>query len=170
MILVSHDRALLEAVGSRTLVCEDGGCGATRAAGPSTSATATSAEAAAAAAAGGQARGQGAASASSPGAVAKNAVRKAGRLEEQIEEAEAELRAIEDELADPAAWSSPGRSERADERHEEAKRKVGELYEEWEEAEARGQCSGRSSLTHQTGARRLGGGAARVFVQRRSQY
>ena len=38
VVLISHDRALLEAVGSRTLVCEDGSLRATRAAGPSTSA------------------------------------------------------------------------------------------------------------------------------------
>ena len=71
-----------------------------------------------------------------PGAEAKSAERKAARLAEQIEQAEAELRAIEDELADPDAWSSPQRAERANERHEDAKRKLAELYEQWEEAEA----------------------------------
>jgi putative heme iron utilization protein len=45
-----------------------------------------------------------------------------------------ELSALEDELADPAAWSSPGRRERATARHAEAKRKVETLYEEWEAA------------------------------------
>ncbi len=43
VVLVSHDRALLEAVGTRTLVCEDGRLAATRPAGPPTSATATNA-------------------------------------------------------------------------------------------------------------------------------
>ena len=54
---------------------------------------------------------------------------------ERIEAAEAELRELEEELADPAAWSTPGRVERASERHEAAKRKLAELYEQWEEAE-----------------------------------
>ena len=77
----------------------------------------------------------------------KKAARKAGRLAEKIEAAEAELRAVEEELADPAAWSTPAKAERANERHEAAKRKVAELYEQWEEAERGGQRSGRSSLT-----------------------
>jgi ATP-binding cassette subfamily F protein 3 len=57
------------------------------------------------------------------------------RLERAIEEAEAELRRIEDELADPGAWASPGRSERAGKRHQEAQRAVEELYEQLEAAE-----------------------------------
>ncbi len=48
----------------------------------------------------------------------------------------AELRELEDELADPAAWSSPGRVERASKRHAEAKTAVEELYAEWEAAQA----------------------------------
>ena len=39
------------------------------------------------------------------------------------------------ELSDPAAWSTPAKAGRASERHEEAKRKLAELYESWEEAE-----------------------------------
>ena len=49
------------------------------------------------------------------------------RLEHEIEAAEATLRAIEDELADPAAWSTPEASARSTQRHEEAKRTVAEL-------------------------------------------
>ena len=67
---------------------------------------------------------------------AQKAARKAAKLEQRIEKAEAELQALEDELADPAAWSSPGRIERASKRHEEAKAAVAELYEEWEDAQA----------------------------------
>jgi hypothetical protein len=70
------------------------------------------------------------------GRAAKKAVRKATRLAEQIEQAEAELRELEEELADPEAWSSPGRAERAEARHAAAKRAVAELVERWEEAEA----------------------------------
>ena len=42
------------------------------------------------------------------------------RLERQIEAAEAALRALEDELSDPAAWSTPEASARSSPRHEEA--------------------------------------------------
>ena len=48
----------------------------------------------------------------------------------------AKLRELEDELADPAAWSSPGRVERGTKRHEEAKAAIEELYAEWEAAQA----------------------------------
>jgi ATP-binding cassette subfamily F protein 3 len=135
VVLVSHDRALLEAVGTRTIACEDGRL----ASHPSGWAEyqrerdeRADAEASAAAAekrAGKEAKRR-------PGAAAKAAARKAGRLAEKIEAAEAELRAIEEELSDPAAWSTPEKAERAGERHEAAKRRLAELYERWEEAEA----------------------------------
>jgi ATP-binding cassette subfamily F protein 3 len=54
------------------------------------------------------------------------------RLEQEIEAAEAALRSIEDELADPAAWATPEATARSSSRHEEAKRAVAELYERWE--------------------------------------
>jgi hypothetical protein len=54
------------------------------------------------------------------------------RLEREIEAAEASLRALEEELSDPAAWSTPQRSADATARHEQAKRAVDELYERWE--------------------------------------
>jgi ATP-binding cassette subfamily F protein 3 len=135
LILVSHDRALLEAVGSRTIVFEE----ARLRSHPSGWAAyqrerdeREAAKAATAAAEKRSASGGGKRRSSSP---AKKAARRAGRLAEQIERAEAELRAVEDELADPEAWSSPGRAERAGKRHEEAKRAVKELYAQWEEAE-----------------------------------
>src|SRR5581483_2755940 len=54
------------------------------------------------------------------------------RLEREIEAAEASLRALEQELSDPAAWSTPQRTADATARHEQAKRAVDELYERWE--------------------------------------
>jgi ATP-binding cassette subfamily F protein 3 len=136
VILVSHDRALLEAVGSRTLVCEDGELRSYD------SGWATyqhdrdeRAEAASASAAAAKREGKKAAKRHSPGTISKKAARKAGRLAEKIEAAEAELARVEEELADPAAWSSPAKVEQANERHEAAKRKLAELYERWEEAE-----------------------------------
>ena len=55
-------------------------------------------------------------------------------LEERIEQAEAELRELEDELADPGAWSTRAGPSGPTTRHDAAKRAVEELYEEWEAA------------------------------------
>ena len=131
VLLVSHDRALLEAVGSRTLVCEDGRLESHPNGWAEYQARRDEKEAEAEAAA--KPRGGGKKySATKP---AQKAARKAAKLEERIERAEAKLCELEDELADPAAWSSPGRIERATKRHEEAKAAVEELYAEWEEAQ-----------------------------------
>ncbi len=136
VILVSHDRALLEAVGSRTIVCEGGklrshpsGWAAYQRRQEEDEEAASAAAAAAKRAAGGGGKRQ------RPELVAQRAARKASRLAEKIEAAEAELRKVEDELSDPATWSTPAKSEQANQRHEAAKRKVAELYEQWEEAE-----------------------------------
>jgi ATP-binding cassette subfamily F protein 3 len=140
LILVSHDRALLEAVGSRTVVFEDGRLESHEGGwadyvrdreerlAAAAAADAQASTPAAAAKAGRQRPARG---------PSKNAIRAVGRIEERIEAAEAELRTVEDELADPAAWSSPGRSRRSTERHEAAKRAVEELYRELERAEAK---------------------------------
>ena len=53
-----------------------------------------------------------------------------------IELAEAELRELEEELADPSAWSTPEKAERAEKRHRAAKEALADLFERWEEAEA----------------------------------
>ena len=142
VILVSHDRALLEAVGSRTLVLADGEL-ESHPVGWATyqrEADERAAEAAAAPAPSGNGAGRGAGKGKGERARAKgpskNALRKVTDLEKAVERAEAELRVIEEELADPAAWSSPGRTERASERHRAAKEEVARLYEEWESAQA----------------------------------
>ena len=62
----------------------------------------------------------------------KNAVREAQKLEREIEAAEAALQALEEELADPAAWAEPERAADATERHTAAKRAVEELYARYE--------------------------------------
>jgi ATP-binding cassette subfamily F protein 3 len=133
LVLVSHDRALLEAVGSRTIVCED------------TKLTSYSSgwaeyqrrrdERAAESAAAAKPAGKGGGNRYSATKPAEKAAKKAARLEQRIERAEAELREIEDELADPAAWSSPGSVERATERHTKAKQTLEELYRDWETAQ-----------------------------------
>ena len=136
VLLVSHDRALLEAVGTRTLVCEDGrleshlsGWAAYQRDRDEKEAAEREAEVAKG---GTKLGGRGKPRRKGP---SKNAIRDVGRIEDRIERAEADLRAVEDELADPAAWSSPGRSKRATAKHEEAKRVVDELYAELEKAE-----------------------------------
>jgi len=135
VLLVSHDRALLEAVGSRTLVCEGGELKSYPSGWAEYQRRRDEREAEAVSAARASSKGDGGKkySATKP---AQKAARKAAKLEQRIERAEAKLRGLEDELADPAAWSSPGRIERATKRHEEAKTEVEELYAEWEEAQA----------------------------------
>ncbi|MEZ5073812.1 MAG: ABC-F family ATP-binding cassette domain-containing protein [Solirubrobacterales bacterium] len=148
VILVSHDRALLEAVGTRTIVCEGGrleshltGWAAYQRARDEREARARerrarerAGPASRPAAGDGRDRPDGGDRGRRRGP-SKNALRRVAGIEREIERAEAELRAVEDELADPAAWASPGRSRRATERHEAAKRAVQDLYERLEEAE-----------------------------------
>jgi ATP-binding cassette subfamily F protein 3 len=133
-VLISHDRALLEAVGSRTLVCEDGRLSSHPSGWAEYQRRRDEREAAATAAAKPPpSNGGGRYSATK---TAQKAAKRAARLEEKIERAEARLREVEEELADPAAWSSPGRVERAEASHREAKQAVEELLGQWEEAQA----------------------------------
>ncbi len=141
VILVSHDRALLEAVGTRTLVCEDGEL-RSHPIGWATYQRERDEKDAASAAAAQAAKPARAPAKRNAGRDAKKAVRKASRLAERIEQAEAELRRVEEELSDPEAWSSPGRAERAEERHAAAKSAVAELYEQWEAAEGEVNAAG----------------------------
>ncbi len=136
VVLVSHDRALLEAVGSRTLVCEDGELRSHESGWAAYQRERDERDAAAGASEREDKPRPASADGRNAGRTAKNAARKAGRLAERIERAEAELGAVEEELADPGAWSSPGRAKRAEARHAAAKRAVAELYEQWEDAEA----------------------------------
>jgi ATP-binding cassette subfamily F protein 3 len=139
LLLVSHDRALLDAIGTRTIALEDkelhsyvGGwpeylrVREERAKAPAPSKAKEKAKPVAAAAKG---NGGGGKKRNPP---KPKPGRGAAGLEAQIEAAEAALRAIEDELADPAAWATPEATARSSARHEEAKLKVAELYERWE--------------------------------------
>ncbi len=139
LILISHDRALLEAVGNRTLVCENGELTnhlmgwaeyqkqrdeekeleLERQAGASKRSR----------------RSENARRGGSQGKEVARAKRKVENLEKKIERAESSLAELEDELADPAAWSSPEKTEAATRRHDEAKAKITSLYAEWEEAD-----------------------------------
>jgi ATP-binding cassette, subfamily F, member 3 len=141
LLLVSHDRALLDAVGTRTVAFEDrrlhsyvGGWPEylrvveERSRRPSGKASAGKTLA------GKGSGGKGSGGKSGPRAPARppRAPREQAELEREIEAAEAALRAIEDELADPAAWANPQRTARSTKRHDAAKRAVEELYSRWE--------------------------------------
>ena len=144
VLLVSHDRALLDAVGTRTIAMEDGHLRSYQGgwaeysrlreerreeerARPGREKRATAKAKAA------RSDGNGRATPAGP---SKNAVRRAAQLEREVEKAEAALRALEDELADPSAWASPTSSERATARHAAAKKAVEEAYARWENSSA----------------------------------
>jgi len=146
VLLVSHDRALLDAVGSRTVAVEDGTLHSYEGgwADYLRMREERTAEAEAAAAAGARAD-KAAAQMKQPAADAsaavngqarparsKNAIREAQKLEREIEAAEAVLQALEKELADPTAWADPERAAASTERHSAAKRAVEELYARYE--------------------------------------
>ncbi len=146
LLLVSHDRALLDAIGTRTVALEDqelhsyvGGwpeylrVREERAKAPPTPKVnegSGKGKAASGKANGNRAGGSGEAKKRNPPKAKPG--RGAAGLEAEIEAAEAALRVIEDELADPAAWATPEVTARSSARHEEAQRKVAELYERWE--------------------------------------
>ena len=138
VLLVSHDRALLDAVGTRTVAIEQGSLRSfvggwpeyvrhreeRRALGSQSSpAAATAVPAAPAAPA---RRGKAARPADGP---SKNRVREQGKAERAVEAAEAALRALEQELADPAAWASKYETAKSEARHTAAKRAVQDAYE-----------------------------------------
>jgi ATP-binding cassette, subfamily F, member 3 len=134
LVLVSHDRALLEAVGTRTVAFEDGrlrnypgGWSEYRTARRE---AAVDAEPAAPVKQANPERGK---EARRRRARERAAVADLARLEREVEAAEAALQQLEQELADPAAWAGPRARESA-RRHEDAKRRVEELYERWESA------------------------------------
>jgi ATP-binding cassette subfamily F protein 3 len=140
LLLVSHDRALLDAVGTRTVAFEHGSLRSyeggwaeyarvreERREAQATAASAAKQERRATAKPSGNGR-------AARGGPSKNAVRRVAELEREVERAEAALAAVEDELADPGMWSSPTRRERATKRHDEAKRAVEQAYAAWEEA------------------------------------
>src|SRR5215218_6556131 len=140
LLLVSHDRALLDAVGTRTFALEDdtirsylGGWAeysrvreerkeadaiAKRAPKPKPAKQKPAKQ-----------NGH-----RKPAGPSKNAIKRATDLEREVEKAESALRAVEDELADPSAWASPTSSERATKKHAAAKRAVEEAYARWEQA------------------------------------
>jgi ATP-binding cassette subfamily F protein 3 len=154
LLLVTHDRALLDAVGTRTVALEHrslrsylGGwaeyarvreerkalgedpMGPPPAA-PKPAAKAAAPKRAPAAAAPKRptGNGNGAAPAATKAAPSKNAVKQTARLEKAVEDAEAALAALEVELADPATWATQYESAKSTARHTAAKRAVDDAY------------------------------------------
>jgi ATP-binding cassette subfamily F protein 3 len=133
LLLVSHDRALLDAVGKRTVAIEDASLHSYIGGWPEYVRAREE-----------RARGE-AAKPQKPGSKepkprARSArtppqstnSKEQQRLEREIEAAETSLKALEEELADPVAWSTPQRSATATARHQQAKDAVDELYRRWE--------------------------------------
>ncbi|MGI8411977.1 MAG: ABC-F family ATP-binding cassette domain-containing protein [Solirubrobacteraceae bacterium] len=142
LLLVSHDRALLDAVGSRTVAFEDEGLRSYVGGWPEymrvreersalealdARVATKSRQTAAGEKAKPRPRNNGARQRSVRGREADR-----GGVEQQIEAAELALRRLEDDLADPAAWSDAQQSARSTARHAEAKRSLEQLYERWE--------------------------------------
>jgi ATP-binding cassette subfamily F protein 3 len=139
LLLVSHDRALLDAVGTRTVAVEDGTLRSYEGGWAEYVRLREERRAAAASAPKGAkngskpAREKPARAATGP---SKNQQKRIAQLEREIAAAEAALSALEDELADPSSWSSPTSTERNAQRHAEARAAVERLYEQLETAGA----------------------------------
>jgi ATP-binding cassette subfamily F protein 3 len=149
LVLVTHDRALLDAVGTRTIAVEDyalrsyvGGWaeyarvreerkamglppssppppvtnGAARAKEPEPKVRPPKPR---------------------PDGPSKNRVREQARLERAVEQAEAALAVVEEELADPHVWATKYDSAKSTARHTAAKRAVEAAYEALEAFEAK---------------------------------
>jgi ATP-binding cassette subfamily F protein 3 len=139
LLLVSHDRALLDAVGTRTVAVEgrtlrsyEGGWPEyvrvreeRRAAGIDESAPPLPAPAATKVADGEPPKRQRRAAAKGP---SKNRLGEQQKAERAVEEAEAAMRDLEQELSDPAAWATRYESAKSEARHTAARRAVEEAY------------------------------------------
>ncbi|HLM30226.1 MAG TPA: ABC-F family ATP-binding cassette domain-containing protein [Solirubrobacterales bacterium] len=128
LLLISHDRALLEAVGRRTIALDGGRLRSY----PGGWVEYRRAEERARA----DAREPRRASRKPPRSAGPSKNRRAEleRLEREAEVADAALAQLEGELADPAHWSTPARAEKSTRRHERARRARDDAYARWEAA------------------------------------
>ena len=136
LLLISHDRALLEAVGSRTVAIEErrlrsysSGWAEYRAATEPVSGDAAPPEDEQPASRSKVSQGR-----RRPAGPSKNRRARLERLERDVEKAEAALAALEEELADPSQWADPRRSAESTRRHERARRELDTAIERWTEA------------------------------------
>jgi ATP-binding cassette subfamily F protein 3 len=144
VLLVSHDRALLDAVGTRTVAIEEGSLrsylggwpeylrvreerragvqqnGSNGSGKPSLIDSTSSLEVTKPKPVKGTPK--------APDGPSKNRINDQHRAELAVEQAEAALHTLEDELADPAAWASKYESAKSEARHTAARRAVEEAY------------------------------------------
>ena len=133
LLLISHDRALLDAVGTRTIAIEEETLHSYVGGWPEyVRVREERAEAEREAKARGKAARPARPAPPPAPAPSKNQVKRARNLESEIEQAEAELAVLERELADPQAWNDPRTAERSTRRHAEAKARIEALYAELE--------------------------------------
>jgi ATP-binding cassette, subfamily F, member 3 len=130
VLLVSHDRALLDAVGTRTVAVEEGTLRSY--VGGWAEYVRVREERKAAAASPAPKREPRASVKKQAAGPSKNQVARAQRIEAEIAAAEEALAALEQELADPAAWNEPRSAAQSNARYEEARRTVERLYAELE--------------------------------------
>ncbi|MEZ0293679.1 MAG: ABC-F family ATP-binding cassette domain-containing protein [Solirubrobacteraceae bacterium] len=133
LLLISHDRALLDAVGTRTIAIEEETLHSYVGGWPEyVRVREERAEAEREAKARGKAARPARPAPPPAPAPSKNQVRRARNLESEIEQAEAELAELERRLADPQAWNDPRSAEKSTRRHAEAKARIEALYAELE--------------------------------------
>jgi ATP-binding cassette subfamily F protein 3 len=133
LLLISHDRALLDAVGSRTIAVEDRTLRSYEGGWPEyLRVREERADAERQAKRGKPADAKKAPPATAAAGPSKNAKQQASKLEAEIEAAEAKLRTLEQELADPNAWNDPRSAQKSTRRHVEAKQALEALYARWE--------------------------------------
>jgi ATP-binding cassette subfamily F protein 3 len=133
LLLISHDRALLDAVGTRTVAVEDGTLRSYVGGWPEYLRLRD--ERAEAERTAKRAKPAKAPKQPAPPAEpkpSKNQQRQAKKIEAEIEAAEAALKTLEEELADPTAWNDPRTAAKSTKRHEQAKKQLQALYAEWE--------------------------------------
>jgi len=133
LLLISHDRALLDAVGTRTIAVEDRTLHSYVGGWPEyVRVREERAEAERTAKRSKPAKAAPKPAAAKPAEPSKNQQRQTKKIEAEIEAAEAALAAIEEELADPSLWNDPRSAAKSTKRHERAKRELQALYAEWE--------------------------------------
>jgi ATP-binding cassette subfamily F protein 3 len=130
LLLISHDRALLDAVGTRTVALEDQTLHSYVGGWPEY--VRVREERAEASRAAKRSKPAPPPPKPQPAARSKNEVARAKKLEAEIEAAEAALAALEVELADPAAWNDPRSAAKSTARHAKAKAALEDLYSRWE--------------------------------------
>ncbi len=135
LLLISHDRALLDAVGTRTIAVEDRTLHSYVGGWPEyLRVREERAEAEKTAKRAKPTAPKPARPGPKPAGPSKNEAARTKKLEAEIEAAEAALKVLEEELADPTAWNDPRSAAKSTARHAEARRALEDLYARWEAA------------------------------------